>query len=146
MKQIKYETKTREFKSYMKKTKTAILKIGEKKYKVKQEEYVYFDNETKDYPLRPEWYLTKTQMRNLLKAYPEKWLLKVKSRFDGMVDCVMPVEDEFSFVDPEILESISDDIRCYSYRTHYNTETGVFNLWSCVGAYEFKFDGELQFL
>lgn len=142
---IKCETKTQEFKSYMKEIKTATLKIGSKKYKVKQSHYIYYDDR-EDYPLRPEWYLTKTQIRNLLTAYPEKWLVKVKNRFDGMYDCVMPVEDEFSFVKKEMMESIIDDVKTYDFRTHYNTETNIFNLWSCVGAYELKFDEELEFI
>lgn len=135
---IQVEIKTKEFKSYKKEIRTAKLKIGEKTYKIKQEHYIYYDDR-EDYPLRPEWYLTIAQMRNLLKAYPELWLVRLDSQFDGMTDCREYIEDDFHPF--RNINKLIGNLKSYGFRVHYNHETKEFKLWSCVADYTLKFNG-----
>lgn len=143
-------TKLGEFKHYNKLTYTATLKVGKKKYKVKQD-FQFFHNDPhlgrESEQIREEWYITTAQMRSIMETYPELILVKHLSTFDGMTDGTRTIEDEFGRPSPEWAEQIIEQLRNRGLmRCHYNSREQTFKLWSCVDNYEVKFAGEINFL
>jgi hypothetical protein len=106
----------------------AYLHIGNKKYKVNQD--IYGDGWSSQ--LRPEWNLTKTQLKKLLETYPNNWQILVKSEFDGMTDGEENTgQTEYKDLSTYERNDLLDDVcsRYSGYHIQFDIVNNRFKIW-----------------
>ena len=107
----------------------AILKVKTKTGKVK--EYTVKQTPKSLTNLKREWKLTKTQLVSMLKnTNPDDWLLRIKSHFDGSVDSVVPVEEDFREMTHEDLEWVLRQLEIGYNGYEYVQDENVVEVWS----------------
>ena len=141
---IHYKIKTRELKRATKHILTGQLQVGSKTYRVKQSHYIY----NKEIPavdddpslLRKEWFVSCSQMKSII-ANNDLWL-NHRTTFDGMTDGTEYLHDGYVKPTEHQLEYIIKQLsRRGLFRCWYNSEDGVFHLYSCVDDYEVYIEG-----
>jgi hypothetical protein len=136
------KVKERKLKHYNKRTYIARLQVGNKQYKVNQNDCDYFNSCSPGYSERlgDQWYMTTSQIKSILSN--NKVLIKHIDTFDGMIDGMSKVDDEFSEPSERFVNYILNQLnRRGLMRCHFDVVQEVFKLWSCVGDYEIKIEG-----
>lgn len=120
--------------------RTAILKVGNKRYKVHQECPV-------GYPLKSEWVVNKRQMKLLLKEYPDLWIWKRDEYFDGMEDMIVRSDMEWTVIEPDRHTKILWDLDNFRYRVKYHSDTDIFEVYDvAIGGFSLKFGGKSRLI
>jgi hypothetical protein len=85
-------------------------------------------------PLRSNWRMSKTQFKNLLKAYPT--LFFIKSEKDKNQDVA------WKHATSKMLKLVLEDINDYDMKIDYNMEGNIIEVWSlAVGGWLLGFEG-----
>ncbi|CAI1494145.1 protein of unknown function (plasmid) [Thermococcus nautili] len=117
----------------------AVLRMGKSKVKVRNfksfYDYNYPNGPTED-DISPEWSLTRTQMKKLLRENPEGWKIKVNFYFDPQIDGTAYGDEKYRPLD---VDWLMERLNHFDWNIVYNFETKTFEIYDpAIDSYTLK--------